>query len=88
MKEPLKPLRDYIKNVLHANNKLKNEKDRLQTIVYDMKDLKRQKLIYYLLFSSRKTVATEIMKSIFKESKKNEETQLSMFPPTFLEIKH
>lgn len=76
----------YVQNVLHANNKLTKEDDRLQTIVYDMKDLKRQKLVYYLLFSSRKSVATGIMKSIFKESKKGESDQLSMFGSDIMEI--
>lgn len=77
----------YIENVLHSNNQVKIEKDRLQTIVYDMKDTKRQKLVYYLLFSSRKNVATDIMKSIFKESKKSETNQTSMFDPEIWEIK-
>ncbi|HEX5169525.1 MAG TPA: three-Cys-motif partner protein TcmP [Cyclobacteriaceae bacterium] len=81
-------LLSYVQNVLHANNNVKRVEDRLHTVVYDMKDLKRQKLIYYLLFSSRKTVATEIMKSIFKESKKNEVSQLSMFESDVWEIKH
>ncbi len=80
-------LSKYVGNVLHANNKLKNETDRLQTIVYDMKDTKRQKLIYYLLFSTRKSVASEIMKSIFKESKKKENRQASLFEPPIWEIK-
>ncbi len=76
----------YVQNVLHANNHIKDEKDRLTTIVYDMKDLARQKLIYYLLFSSRKAVATDIMKSIFKESKKNESQQTSLWGPDVLHI--
>lgn len=80
-------LTSYVENVLHSNNKVKNEKDRLQTIVYDMRDTKRQKLIYYLLFSSRKSVATNVMKSIFKESKKTETKQISMFDPEIWEIK-
>lgn len=78
---------NYVQNVLHANNKLVKEKDRLQTIVYDMKDLKRQKLVYYLLFSSRKNVATDIMKTIFKESKKKESNQTSLFDIPIKEIK-
>lgn len=78
---------NYVQNVLHANNKLVKEKDRLQTIVYDMKDLKRQKLVYYLLFSSRKSVATDIMKAIFKESKKKESNQTSLFDIPIKEIK-
>ncbi len=79
-------LLNYVSNVLHANNKLNSPEDRLQTIVYDMKDLKRQKLVYYLLFSSRKSVATDVMKSIFKNSKKKESNQISMFEPNVLEI--
>ncbi len=59
-------LLNYVDNVLHANNKIVKERDKLQTIIYDMKDLKRQKLVYYLLFSSRKNVATDIMKKILK----------------------
>lgn len=78
---------NYVQNVLHANNKLVKEKDRLQTIVYDMKDLKRQKLVYYLLFSSRKNIATDIMKTIFKESKKKESNQTSLFDIPIKEIK-
>lgn len=80
-------LLSYVQNVLHANNKLNNPSDRLQTIVYDMKDLKRQKLVYYLLFSTRKTVASEIMKSIFKESKKNETGQMQLFQSPITEIR-
>ena len=79
-------LKHYVENVLHANNNLRQEKDKLQTIVYDMKDTKRQKLVYYLLFSSRKTVATDVMKSIFKESKKSESNQTTMFDPEILQI--
>jgi len=78
----------YIKNVLHANNNINRPEDRLQTIVYDMKDLKRQKLVYYLLFSTRKAVATDIMKGIFKETKKQEDPQMSLFGSQFSEIKH
>lgn len=77
----------YVTNVLHANNKVKNIDDRLQTVVYDMKDLKRQKLIYYLLFSSRKNSARDIMKGIFKEIKKSETKQTSLFEPVIREIK-
>jgi three-Cys-motif partner protein len=80
-------LTSYVDNVLHANNKLLNSQDRLQTIVYDMKDTRRQKLVYYLLFSSRKSVATDIMKSIFKNSKSKETNQTSLFPPEIREIK-
>jgi len=40
-----------------------------------------------LLFSSRKNVATEIMKAIFKESKKKESDQLSFFDIQIKEIK-
>ncbi len=80
-------LLNYIQNVLHANNKLVDENERLQTIVYDMKDLKRQKLVYYLLFSSRKNVATKIMKAIFRELKKKESSQLSFFDVPIKEIK-
>lgn len=79
-------LHSYVQNVLHANNNLRQDKDKLQTIVYDMKDTKRQKLVYYLLFSSRKTVATDIMKSIFKESKKSETGQTTMFDPEIQQI--
>ena len=78
----------YVRNVLHANNKVEKPDNRLQTIVYDMKDLKRQKLVYYLLFSSRKSVATNIMKSIFQETKKGESAQKSLFDPDIQEIKH
>lgn len=78
---------NYVNNVLHANNKLVKESERLQTIVYDMKDLKRQKLVYYLLFSSRKSVATEIMKAIFVESKRKESDQMSLFDIPIKEIK-
>ncbi len=77
----------YVENVLHANNKVIDKKNRLQTIVYDMKDTKRQKLVYYLLFSSRKNVATDVMKSIFKDSKKKETDQTSLFDPEIREIK-
>jgi len=80
-------LTTYVDNVLHANNKVKKESDRLHTIVYDMKDIKRQKLVYYLLFSTRKSVATDVMKSIFKDSKKRETNQTSMFDPEIWEIK-
>jgi three-Cys-motif partner protein len=80
-------LASYVENVLHSNNKVNNVNDRLQTIVYDMKDTKRQKLVYYLLFSSRKSVATNVMRSIFKESKKTETNQTSMFDPEIWEIK-
>lgn len=80
-------LLSYVENVLHANNLLLNEEDRLQTIVYNMKDLDRQKLVYYLLFSSRKDVATKIMKKIFQESKNSETNQLSMFETPIMEIK-
>ena len=78
---------NYVQNVLHANNKLVKEQDRLQTIIYDMKDLKRQKLVYFLLFSSRKNVATEIMKAIFKKTKKKESNQMSLFDFPIKEIK-
>lgn len=80
-------LNTYVENVLHANNKVKKESDRLQTIVYDMKDTKRQKLVYYLLFSTRKSVASDVMKSIFKDSKKKETNQSSLFDPEIWEIK-
>ena len=80
-------LLSYIQNVLHANSMLQSPQDRLQTIVYDMKDLTRQRLVYYLLFSSRKQVATDIMKSIFKQSKKRESSQLSLLDGDILEIK-
>jgi len=76
----------YIENVLHANNKVKSITDRLQTVVYDMKDTQRQRLIYYLIFSSRKEVATKVMKSIFKDSKNTESNQRSLFDPDFMEF--
>lgn len=78
---------NYVQSVLHSNNKIKEPSDRLTTVVYDMKDLERQRLVYYLLFSSRKSVATEIMKSIFKDSKNNEHQQMSLFGPNIVEIK-
>lgn len=77
----------YVQNVLHSNNQIKDPSDRLTTVVYDMKDLSRQRLVYYLLFSSRKSVATDIMKSIFKESKANENNQGSLFDSHIIEIK-
>lgn len=80
-------LYSYVQNVLHSNNKINDPADRLTTVVYDMKDLNRQRLVYYLLFSSRKSVATEIMKSIFKESKISENSQTSLFGPNVIEIK-
>jgi three-Cys-motif partner protein len=80
-------LSTYVENVLHANNNVKDEKDRLQTIVYDMKDTKRQKLVYYLLFSTRKSVASDVMKSIFKESKKKETNQVPLFEPEIKKFK-
>jgi three-Cys-motif partner protein len=80
-------LYSYVQNVLHSNNKIKDDADKLTTVVYDMKDLSRQRLVYYLLFSSRKNVATDIMKSIFKESKRTENQQTSLFGPNVLEIK-
>jgi three-Cys-motif partner protein len=76
----------YVQNVLHSNNKIKDTSDRLTTVVYDMKDLNRQRLVYYLLFSSRKSVATEIMKSIFRESKASENNQASLFGSNIIEI--
>lgn len=83
----LEALSNYVQSVLHANNSLNAPKDRLQTIVYDMKDVKRQKLVYYLLFSSRKAVATQIMKTIFKDSKDRESPQTSLFGSEIKEIK-
>ena len=80
-------LKMYVANVLHANNNITDPSNKLQTVVYDMKDTKRQKLVYYLLFSSRKKVATDIMKQIFKESKKSESIQTSLFDPEIQEIK-
>lgn len=80
-------LASYVTNVLHANNKVKKATDRLQTIVYDMKDTKRQKLVYYLLFSTRKSVASDVMKSIFKDTKKKETNQISLFDPEIWEIR-
>lgn len=80
-------LYSYVQNVLHSNNKIKDPSDRLTTVVYDMKDLNRQRLIYYLLFSSRKVAATNIMKSIFKESKASENNQHSLFDNNVIEIK-
>ncbi len=80
-------LTTYVANVLHANNNVQKETDRLQTIVYDMKDTRRQKLVYYLLFSTRKSVASEVMKKIFQDTKKKETNQTSLFDPEIWEIK-
>jgi three-Cys-motif partner protein len=78
---------NYVKNVLHSNNHVKNINDRLTTVVYDMKDIERQRLVYYLLFSSRKSVAMRIMKNIFNQSKHKESSQSSLFDPSSIEIK-
>jgi three-Cys-motif partner protein len=80
-------LLNYVRNVIHANNKLARSDDKLSTIVYDMKDINRQRLVYYLLFSSRKKVASDIMKQIFKDVKKRESSQQSLFDVDIQEIR-
>jgi three-Cys-motif partner protein len=82
----IEALYTYVSNVLHANNKLQIKENQLQTIVFDMKDRKRNKLAYFLLFSTRKSVAKSIMKDIFKESKKKESNQMTIFDVEFPEI--
>jgi hypothetical protein len=79
MKELLK---HYVNNVIEANNKIVDTKDRLETIAYDMKHPDKSDLIYYLLFSSRKNVAIDIMKQIFRDAKKKDYSgQGSLFLP-------
>lgn len=76
----------YVRNVIHANNRVARKDDKLSTIVYDMKDISRQRLVYYLLFSSRKKVASDIMKQIFRDVKGKESAQQSLFGPNIQEI--
>lgn len=71
-KEDRDALELYVKNVIEANNELLADKDKLETIAYDMKHPDKADNIYYLLFSSRKNVAIQIMKQIFSEAKKTD----------------
>jgi three-Cys-motif partner protein len=71
----------YVENVLEANNSILDEKNRLETIAYDMAHPDKSDVIYYLLFSSRKQVAIKVMKRIFKDAKKvTYDGQFNMFP--------
>ena len=69
-----KDIEEYIKNVLHFNNKVPNDvpylnhNKEMQTEIRSIEDKKRGKVIYYLLFSSRNVTAMKIIRDIFKRS--------------------
>jgi len=65
-------LEHYVRNVIEGNNAHLADKEKLETIAYDMKHPDKDDWIYYLLFSSRKDVAIRIMKQIFSEAKKTD----------------